>query len=283
MQVYLITNTVNEKVYVGQTKKSLRSRFRGHVYESEIGRSKCAIHRAIRKHGKDVFAIDLIQKCSTQDELNAMEAFWIKRYNAVGKGGYNLNCGEGVSGVSEETRRKMSECKRGKKHSTETREKISRAKIGVPLGPHSEETKAKISAGNKGKVRSPEVCRKLSERKRLPPSDETRRKMADASRGRVASKETREKLALANTGKKHSAETRAKLSMAHAGTTRKPLSEETKARISAANSGRKRGPEALKNIAEGKLRAQIAKMTPTKVDENEEPTAGGECALREIK
>ena len=45
----------------------------------------------------------------------------------------------------------------GKTLSIESRAKISLAKKGVSIGPHSEETKSKISCANRGKVRSREM------------------------------------------------------------------------------------------------------------------------------
>ena len=77
--------------------------------------------------------------------------------------------GEGCSGAirSEETKRKLSEKKKGennpyygKSHSEETKRKISEARKGKSL---SEETKRKLSEANKGKSRSEEHKRKLSE------------------------------------------------------------------------------------------------------------------------
>ena len=91
----------------------------------------------------------------------------------------------------------MSESKKGKHHSAETRKKMREAKKGKP-GP------------NKGK--------KFSE--------ETRRKMAEAAKGRTFSEETRRKLREANKGKKFSEETKKKMSEAH-----KNMSEEHKKNI----------------------------------------------------
>lgn len=97
----------------------------------------------------------------------------------------------------------MSESKKGKHHSAETRKKMREAKKGKP-GP------------NKGK--------KFSE--------ETRRKMSEAAKGRTFSEETRRKLREANKGKKFSEETKKKMSEAH-----KNMSEEHKKNIGEAMKG----------------------------------------------
>ncbi len=106
---------------------------------------------------------------------------------------------------SEETKAKMSEVHKGKKHSEETRAKLSEANRGRKL---SEETKAKMSEAHKGK--------KLSE--------ETKAKISEASKGKKLSEETRAKISESNSGenhpmygKKHSEETKAKMSGAQSG------------------------------------------------------------------
>ena len=49
--VYLITNTVNGKVYVGQTINGLSKRWKGHKNDVRNG-SQNPLHRAIRKYGE---------------------------------------------------------------------------------------------------------------------------------------------------------------------------------------------------------------------------------------
>lgn len=61
---------------------------------------------------------------------------------------------------SEETRKKMSESRKGRQFSEETRRKISEAKKGKHL---SEETKCKLSGAHKGKHHLEETRRRMSE------------------------------------------------------------------------------------------------------------------------
>ena len=101
---------------------------------------------------------------------------------------------------SEEHRRKLSESHKGHTVSEETRKKMSEAKKGEnnPLyGKHfSEETRRKISEANKGHTVSEETRRKLSEslKGRTSPmkgvtlSEETRKKMSEAMKRRWAAK-----------------------------------------------------------------------------------------------
>ena len=101
--------------------------------------------------------------------------------------------GEGVSGAirSEETKRKMSEAKKGNTHSEESKSKMSEAHKGKT---HSEESKRKISESLKGKLNymfgkhhSVESRRKMSEANKgntrmlgKTHSEESKRKMSEA-------------------------------------------------------------------------------------------------------
>jgi hypothetical protein len=51
--VYLVTNLVNNKKYVGFTKLPIEKRLKGHISSSRNG-SNCALHKAISKHGIDI-------------------------------------------------------------------------------------------------------------------------------------------------------------------------------------------------------------------------------------
>lgn len=84
----------------------------------------------------------------------------------------------------------------GKIVSAETRQKLSEAKVGKPRASASEETKRKVSDAMRGKA----------------PSAEHRRKLSEAKRGKTHSVETKQKMAEAMRGRKHSAETRQKMS-----------------------------------------------------------------------
>jgi hypothetical protein len=101
--------------------------------------------------------------------------------------------GEGLSGVivSDETRKKLSDAKKGAKNPSHGK---------TP----SEETRRKISDANKSRVFSEETRRKLSEaNKGKVFSEETRRKLSDAHKGKTASEETRRKISEARKGVKH--------------------------------------------------------------------------------
>lgn len=91
-KIYLITNEINSKVYIGQTVQSLKKRFSGHCCYSKSDRSEnMYIKRAIHKYGKDKFHISLLEECPIEN-LNNREKYWINFYNSYNEG-YNLTKG----------------------------------------------------------------------------------------------------------------------------------------------------------------------------------------------
>ena len=91
-KIYLITNDINSKVYVGQTIQSLNKRFNGHCCYSKSDKSNnMYIKRAIHKYGRDKFHISLLEECPTE-ELNNREKYWIDFYESYNSG-YNLTKG----------------------------------------------------------------------------------------------------------------------------------------------------------------------------------------------
>ena len=87
--IYIIKNTINNKVYIGQTSKPLKERFRYHCYNY----NQCKkISRAINKYGKENFRIELLEMVSSRIEADKKERYWINYYNSV-LGGYNIEYG----------------------------------------------------------------------------------------------------------------------------------------------------------------------------------------------
>ena len=135
----------------------------------------------------------------------------------------------------------------GKKQTDEHRQKHSKAKKGRRLSPSTEFKQGDIPwhKGTKGLI---------------VVSDETKRKIGEAGKGRVVAKatrqklsariitdETREKLRQVNLGKHHSAESKLKMSASAKG---KVISEETRKKIGEAGKGRRLSDEARKKISE---------------------------------
>lgn len=94
--IYKITNILNEKVYIGQTRCSVDGRWKEHI-DCSYNKSSSAydgyLHRAIRKYGVSAFLVEQIEECDNS-MLDEREIYWIKQYHSMGKG-YNLTHGGG--------------------------------------------------------------------------------------------------------------------------------------------------------------------------------------------
>ena len=94
--IYIITNSINDKVYIGQTIQTLKSRWQEHCRNGfSKGEQNMQIKRAIKKYGKENFSIKELEKCSIA-ELDEKEIYYISLYNSYYKG-YNSTKG-GKSG-----------------------------------------------------------------------------------------------------------------------------------------------------------------------------------------
>lgn len=166
MQIYKITNQLTGMVYIGQTIQRLSKRFSQHCTDK---RAEMPICRAIQKYGREHFTIEVIHQCSSPEELNHREAFYIEQYDCLVPRGYNLIKGGTAHGAKHpDTKAKISAALKGRQWTDEhrahhaeavrsesTRAKISEALRGKPRAKgrkHSEEHKAKIGATMKGRT-----------------------------------------------------------------------------------------------------------------------------------
>ena len=146
--IYLLLNKVNGKPYVGQTTQTLKKRLSGHLC------GKLCVDRAIRKYKPENFRCDILKVCYSEAELNAWEKFFIAALKTKAPYGYNLtDGGDGVVGWTDEIRAKISAARTGKRHTKESRTKMSVAKMGENNPnygkPFSDERKAKIGASRR--------------------------------------------------------------------------------------------------------------------------------------
>ena len=88
MIIYKITNNQNNKVYIGQTIRTLEERFRRHKNDALNNVIDTHFARAIRYYGPEAFSAEIIDTAETQEELNEKERFWIHHYNSIEEG-YN--------------------------------------------------------------------------------------------------------------------------------------------------------------------------------------------------
>lgn len=95
MIIYKITNNLNGKTYIGQTRGSLQARMRCHKSESKKSRSNQPIHKAIRKYGIENFKIQILEEnIPTRSLLNEREIYYISLYKSTNReNGYNVSVG----------------------------------------------------------------------------------------------------------------------------------------------------------------------------------------------
>jgi group I intron endonuclease len=195
--IYKITNPKG-KIYIGQTK-DLVKRVADYRYLKCSAQTK--LFRSLTKYGFPSHIIETVSTCTTVQEADQAESFFIKHFDCVNTG---LNIALGGN------------------RSPNTGKRLSADHID------------KIRKSNLGKKRSPETCKKLSERtitwspsrKGVVVSESTRQKQSLAKvgkpgpwTGRKRSQETIDKISKAkkgtmgpNKGKRPSEETRKKIS-----------------------------------------------------------------------
>ena len=90
--IYVITNDINGKQYVGKTNKTIEDRFEEHKKEKQrIRRKKRPLYSAMNKYGVEHFSIEELEECSPE-EAPAREAYWIDKLNTYHYG-YNATHG----------------------------------------------------------------------------------------------------------------------------------------------------------------------------------------------
>lgn len=87
--IYKITNTINNKIYIGQSV-NIHRRWRQHI--NRAGQDNTPLHSAIYKYGIDNFVFEIVEEC-TIDLLDSMEQKWIQYYNSIIPHGYNVSLG----------------------------------------------------------------------------------------------------------------------------------------------------------------------------------------------
>lgn len=89
--IYIIRNTINSKVYIGQTKVSVETRWQEHLRHAKYGDQ--VINRAMRKYGIDKFYIETLEICDIS-VIDYREMYYIDLYDSTNKSkGYNVSIG----------------------------------------------------------------------------------------------------------------------------------------------------------------------------------------------
>lgn len=225
--IYCATNQINQKVYIGQTIKSLGYRKYEHWRDAKRI-NKWYFGKALRKYGLDSFDWEIVctinapTRSLLKEYLDTMERMFILQYNSVNRNnGYNCTeGGDGTSGFhhSLEARKKISAALKNRPPPTrETRRKMSKSLKGRHI---SEETRKNMSKGHKGIKMSVEHCKNISKsRKGMVFSEDHKRNISESKKGSKGPW----------LGKRRSEETKKKIGDA---LKRKPLSDEHKRKLS---------------------------------------------------
>ena len=160
MVVYLTTNLINGKKYVGKDARN---------QQWYLGSGKY-LKAAIKKYGKENFTKEILEECQSIEELNLAEIKWLKKlkckdspnfYNATD----TLTPSRHGRKLSEEHKKKISESNKGKKLTEKQKLHLSNIRKGVKKGPQTEKTRKKISKALTGRKISDESKVKMSRRK----------------------------------------------------------------------------------------------------------------------
>lgn len=254
--IYKITSP-SGKIYIGQSvdiKETWSQR-----YKKLNCKSQTLIYKSLKKYGYEQHLFEIVRVCS-EKWLNVFEIYFINFYGSFNsKTGLNLTSGGNSGRRSDYTKKRMSMAglnmsqdhknklsdahlnsspMRGKKHSAETKDKMSKSHLGVPK---SNDTIIRMRLAQAGE-NNPMYGRVLT--------DEHRRNISIANTGKEVSPERKEKLMIANKGKTIPVEVRNKISTSLRGISQ---SDESKLKKRMAMIGKKDSDEVRKKKSVTKL------------------------------
>lgn len=160
----LLDPYTNELRYVGQTISCLKQRLRAHISEKKNYRKTSWI-KSLKSISKRPI-IFLIDECSTLEECNTLEIFWIGYFKSIGCKLTNMYEGgrsykktqEQKDNISLGMKRVWANGKTIHPNVIDLLKKLGKERIGKKRDANIVE---KIAKSNKGKKRTPEQCKRI--------------------------------------------------------------------------------------------------------------------------
>ncbi len=209
--IYLASNLITDKRYVGQTTKTLSERKAKHLQNSQTDLNN-RFYQAIRKHGIDSFEWEILEEAD-QVNLDEREIYWIKEFNSLYEG-YNMTVGGGTL--------------YGHKHTEATKKKIGKSLKGRSMKNHYIERYGEIEGlekyeeyieilkkkNGKGKTRLQLSIERHGEEEGTKRYKIWIKSMKEKKKGKKLSEDHKRKIGISGKGRKESEESCRKKSIA---------------------------------------------------------------------
>jgi group I intron endonuclease len=229
--IYGLKNKTNGKWYVGQSIYSIQGRWQS--YKNLKCSSQPKLLNALKKYGYESFDKVILEECiSDRRVIDVREDYWIKFYNCV-ENGYNCKYGGANGKMSEEAKVRVREGCKKRVYTDEWKKALSENGKKAKGRIVSEETKNKMKESQKVRYNNnPDAknhIKRLAETRKLrlrstPVSDETKRKISAATKGKIITNDCKNKMSAArkeylkvnahpSLGRKHSTESCEKMSV----------------------------------------------------------------------
>jgi len=128
MIIYQTTNLKTNIKYIGKDKNN-NPKYLG---------SGTDLKNAIKEYGRDNFEKIILEYCLNIEELIQKESYWLQKYDVENNPNFynKTNKPFGNSGLSEETKNKISKALKGYVHSNEHNDNVRKGRIGIKCKPY---------------------------------------------------------------------------------------------------------------------------------------------------
>lgn len=209
--IYQIVNIVNGKKYIGSTVKFKQRWYRHKMMLKNGSHHAKQLQNSWNKHGENAFKFEILLTCKREELIEHEQAF-IDKY----KPEYNI-CPIAQSSrgriTTDETKEKLAAIRRGYVLPKKVREKISHSHKGKKMPPISNEHRKKLSIAATGRKHTEESRAKMRGRifseealakfRSLKHTEEIKKRIGAAQKGKIVSLETRAKISAAHLKRNH--------------------------------------------------------------------------------